>query len=156
MLKFGKHEAVELRSRPVCRCGIGVSVGDHWRVIQASVRSVQIGRMTAARQALVCSDATTADPRHTSPLHRLLQRRALLNKRSLSQPALVDLQVLTGGDPRQRRQDPLERISENLRGPEPLKWQPSPEDLIRRFHEAVLELALNRSSGAVARLTESD
>ena len=68
----------------------------------------------------------------------------------------MDLQVLTGSDLRQRRQDPLERISENLRGPEPLKWQRSPEDLIRRFHEALLELALNRSSGAVARLTESD
>ena len=80
----------------------------------------------------------------------------MLNKRSLSQQARVDPQLLTGGDPRQRRQDPLERISEHWRGREPLKWQPSPEDLIRRFHEAVLELALNRSSGAVARLTESD
>lgn len=49
----------------------------------------------------------------------------MLNKRGLSQHALEDLQVLIGGDPRQRRQDPLERIYEHWRGREPLKWQPS-------------------------------
>lgn len=69
------------------------------------------------------------------PLHRLLQRRAMLNKRSLSQQALVDLEVLAGGDPRQRRQEALDRIAEYWRGREPLEWQQSPEDLIRADRE---------------------
>ena len=44
------------------------------------------------------------------PLHRLLQRRAMLNKRSLGQQALVDPQVLTGGDPRQPARTPWSGI----------------------------------------------
>ena len=69
------------------------------------------------------------------PLDRLLQRRATRNKRSLSQQALVDLEVLAGGDPRQRRQEALERIAQHCRGVEPLQWQQTPEDLIRADRE---------------------
>ena len=69
------------------------------------------------------------------PLHRLLQRRARLNKRSLSQQALVDLEALAGGDPRQRRLQALERIAQHWRGREPLQWRQAPEDLIRADRE---------------------
>jgi hypothetical protein len=64
------------------------------------------------------------------PLHRLLQRRARLNKRSFSQQALVDLEALAGGDPRQRHLQALERIDQYWREREPLQWQQAPEDLI--------------------------
>lgn len=69
------------------------------------------------------------------PLHRLLQRRASLNKRSLSQQALVDLEALVGGDPRQRRLQALERIAQQWEGREPLPWPQAPEDLIRADRE---------------------
>ena len=69
------------------------------------------------------------------PLHRLLQRRARLNKRSLSQQALVDLEALAGGDHRQRRLQALERIAQHWRDREPLQWQQAPEDLIRADRE---------------------
>ena len=69
------------------------------------------------------------------PLHRLLQRRASLNKRSLSQQALVDLEALVGGDPRQRRLLALERIARHWQGRESLAWKQAPEDLIRADRE---------------------
>lgn len=74
------------------------------------------------------------------PLHQLLQRRARAHKRSLSQQALADLETLTGGDTRLRRQQALERIEQRwpqrspLQSP-PLKWPQSPEDLIRADRE---------------------
>jgi hypothetical protein len=49
--------------------------------------------------------------------------------------ALVDLEALAGGDPRQRRQEALERIAQHWRGVEPLQWQQTPEDLIRADRE---------------------
>lgn len=65
------------------------------------------------------------------PLHRLLQRRARLPKRSLSQQALADLETLAGGDPRQRRQQALERIEQHWQQRPPLHWPEAPEELIR-------------------------
>ena len=47
----------------------------------------------------------------------------------------MDLEVLAGGDPRQRRKEALERIAEYWRGREPLQCQQSPEDLIRADRE---------------------
>jgi len=69
------------------------------------------------------------------PLHRLLQRRATLNKRSLSQQTLIDLEALVGGDPRRRRLQALERIALHWQGREPLVWEQTPEDLIRADRE---------------------
>ncbi len=51
------------------------------------------------------------------PLRRLLQRRARLHKRSLSQQALADFEALAGGDPRQQRPA--------------MHWPQAPEELIR-------------------------
>ena len=68
-------------------------------------------------------------------LHRLLQRRAREHKRSLSQQALADLEVLSGGDPRQRRQQALERIEQRWRQRSPLQWSELPEALIRADRE---------------------
>ncbi len=65
------------------------------------------------------------------PLHRLLQRRARLHKRSLSQQALADLEALAGGDPRQRRQQALERIEQRWQQRPALHWPEAPEELIR-------------------------
>jgi plasmid stability protein len=65
------------------------------------------------------------------PLHRLLQRRARLHKRSLSQQALADLEALAGGDPRQRRQQALERIEQRWQQRPALHWPEAPEALIR-------------------------
>lgn len=65
------------------------------------------------------------------PLHRLLQHRAQVHKRSLSQQALVDLEAIAGDDPRQRRRLVLDRITR--RGPvsAALAGDQTPEDLIR-------------------------
>ncbi|MCT4367025.1 MULTISPECIES: hypothetical protein [Synechococcaceae] len=68
-------------------------------------------------------------------MHRLLQRRAREHKRSLSQQALADLEVLSGGDPRQRRQQALERIEQRWRQRSPLQWSELPEALIRADRE---------------------
>ncbi|MEX0588120.1 MAG: hypothetical protein WD136_02590 [Cyanobium sp.] len=65
------------------------------------------------------------------PLHRLLQRRALAHKRSLSQQALADLETMAGGDPRLRRREALERIKQRWAQRLPLQWPEPPEDLIR-------------------------
>ena len=65
------------------------------------------------------------------PLHRLLQLRARVHKRSLSQQALADLESIAGGDPRQRRQQALERIAARWRDSQPPSWSATPEDLIR-------------------------
>lgn len=64
------------------------------------------------------------------PLHTLLQRRARAHKRSLSQQALADLEALAGGDPRQRRQQALERIAQRWQQQPALQWPQSPEALI--------------------------
>lgn len=69
------------------------------------------------------------------PLHRRLQRRAREHKRSLSQQALADLEALTGGDPRQRRRQAIERIEQRWQGREPLVWPESAEALIRTDRE---------------------
>jgi len=69
------------------------------------------------------------------PLHRLLQRRARQNKRSLSQQALADLEELSGADPRQRRQQALERIEQRWQERQPLRWPEPPEALIRADRE---------------------
>jgi plasmid stability protein len=60
------------------------------------------------------------------PLHRLLQYRAQAHKRSLSQQALVDLEAINGGDPRERRCQVLDRIAR--RGP----IEPSPTEILNR------------------------
>ena len=64
------------------------------------------------------------------PLHQLLQQRARLHHRSLSQQALVDLQQACGGDPRKRRRkalaDLLALANEQARRP----FDPVPEELI--------------------------
>ncbi|WP_254959321.1 MULTISPECIES: FitA-like ribbon-helix-helix domain-containing protein [unclassified Cyanobium] len=69
------------------------------------------------------------------PLHRLLQRRASAQKRSLSQQALADLEAIAGGDPRQRRQQALERIAQRWQQRPALQWNASPESLIRSDRE---------------------
>jgi len=69
------------------------------------------------------------------PLHRLLQRRASAQKRSLSQQALADLEAIAGGDPRQRRQLALERIAQRWQQRPGLQWGESPESLIRSDRE---------------------
>lgn len=68
-------------------------------------------------------------------LHRLLQHRAQVHKRSLSQQALVDLEAVAGHDPRERRRRVLARI--HRRGPlgAALGVDPSPEALIRADRE---------------------
>lgn len=48
------------------------------------------------------------------PLHRLLQRRANAQKRSLSQQALADLEAIADGEPRQRQALPSEESPESL------------------------------------------
>lgn len=69
------------------------------------------------------------------PLHRLLQRRASAQKRSLSQQALADLEAIVGGDPRQRRQLALGRIAERWQQRQALPWEETPESLIRSDRE---------------------
>lgn len=69
------------------------------------------------------------------PLHQLLQRRARDHKRSLSQQALHDLEQLAGGDPRQRRARALERIAMRWRDQPSLRWDQTPEALIRADRE---------------------
>ncbi len=73
------------------------------------------------------------------PLHRLLQHRAQVHKRSLSQQALADLEAIAGGDSRERRRQVLDRIAQ--RGPlspslsAALSGDLAPEDLIRADRE---------------------
>ena len=61
--------------------------------------------------------------------------RAQTNKRSLSQQALADLEAIACGDPRERRRQVLNRLSQ--RGPitPALSADPTPEDLIRADRE---------------------
>jgi plasmid stability protein len=69
------------------------------------------------------------------PLHRLLQHRAQVHKRSLSQQALVDLEAIAGEDGRERRRLLLDRIAR--RGPlaTALAGDQTPEALIRADRE---------------------
>ena len=69
------------------------------------------------------------------PLHRLLQLRARAHKRSLSQQALIDLETIAGADPRQRRQEALERIAQRWSDRPPISWPEPPEALIRADRE---------------------
>jgi plasmid stability protein len=66
------------------------------------------------------------------PLHQLLQLRARRHHRSLSQQALVDLQQVCGGDPRERRQQALNALQAMARQLPPRRFDPSPEELIRQ------------------------
>ena len=65
------------------------------------------------------------------PMHRLLQHRAQVHKRSLSQQALADLEAVAGGDPRQRRLQVLDRIAQRADGQPAVTWTDTPEALIR-------------------------
>ncbi|MFY8149436.1 MAG: FitA-like ribbon-helix-helix domain-containing protein [Prochlorococcaceae cyanobacterium] len=73
------------------------------------------------------------------PLHRLLQHRAQVHKRSISQQALVDLETIAGDDARERRRQVLDRIAQ--RGPvtsalaTALAGDQKPEALIRADRE---------------------
>jgi plasmid stability protein len=69
------------------------------------------------------------------PLHRLLQHRAQVHKRSLSQQALVDLEAIASEDGRERRRLVLDRIAR--RGPlaTALAADQTPEALIRADRE---------------------
>ena len=70
------------------------------------------------------------------PLHRLLLHRARVHQRSLSQQAVADLEAMAGSDPRQRRQQTLDRIRDRWQRQPPLQWSDmAPEDLIRADRE---------------------
>ena len=62
---------------------------------------------------------------------QLLLRWAHAHQRSLGQQALHDLEQLTGGDVRQRRQQALAKLSQLWVDKPPIDFTVMPEDLIR-------------------------
>lgn len=66
------------------------------------------------------------------PLRQQLQLRARRHHRSLSQQALVDLQKVAGGDPRDRRRQALAALQSMAENRPAQSFQLSAEELIRQ------------------------
>jgi plasmid stability protein len=66
------------------------------------------------------------------PLHQMLQLRARLHRRSLSQQALSDLQQACGGDGRECRRQALADLQALAIAAGTPVFDPNPEELIRQ------------------------
>jgi plasmid stability protein len=66
------------------------------------------------------------------PLRQQLHLRARRHHRCLSQQALVDLQQVAGGDPRERRRQALAALQAMAENRPAKSFQLSPEELIRQ------------------------